>query len=341
MVERDRDNDELTYMLRSIAKNAPWVHKIFVLQNPGCKDVWKAKRVAEPEKTVWVNRCALLPPESCPTRNSCIVQSILHKIPDLSEHFIYTDDDNLLIKPATISTFFRNSNGAWLPKVPKYEDPNKKYPKKVYDNISAVHLLEEQVPMHVLFGHCWQPLLKSVIADFEHSYKEFVNFVRSHRTGRYSSKLNQYGTTKSDHANSIEEDFQGIWWWWLHERRMGSEVKSDDDVENLMFGDSRITYWSNWHWLFNQPARIMLNINDDLATEDSVYQHQHQDAINKLEQAFPSVQGSSKSAAFFVKNLDEVVAPSTKRSILDNAFPAPSTENLVYNFWEGNTNLRY
>eukprot|EP00928_Gymnodinium_smaydae_P041535 TRINITY_DN28095_c0_g3_i2.p1 TRINITY_DN28095_c0_g3~~TRINITY_DN28095_c0_g3_i2.p1 ORF type:complete len:373 (-),score=50.22 TRINITY_DN28095_c0_g3_i2:130-1152(-) len=335
MVERDRDNDELTYTLRSIAKNAPWVHKIFVLQNPECEDVWKTKMVAEPEKTVWINRCSLLPSESCPTRNSFAVQSVLHKIPGLSEHFIYTDDDNLLIHSTTASTFFKNSNGAWFPKVPKYKGAG-----ATYENIAAVPLSEQQMPMRVLWSHCFQPLLKSVVAKFDNSYKEFVNLVRSHRTGRYSSALNQYGTTASEQANSIEEDFQGIWWWWLHENRMGSEISSDDYLDRLLFSDSRLSDWKYWYGLINEPDRVILNINDDLDSEDSVYQGQHQDAIQKLDEAFPAAQQQhsiqrSENASSFVEGLDKVVAPPSRRAILESAFPAPSSENFMHNFWGG------
>eukprot|EP00928_Gymnodinium_smaydae_P084441 TRINITY_DN6771_c0_g2_i1.p1 TRINITY_DN6771_c0_g2~~TRINITY_DN6771_c0_g2_i1.p1 ORF type:complete len:423 (+),score=51.13 TRINITY_DN6771_c0_g2_i1:3-1271(+) len=333
MVERDRDNDELTYTLRSIAKNAPWVHKIYVLQNPECKDIWKAKPVAEPDKTVWVNRCGLLPLESCPTRNSCVVQTVVHKIPNLSEHFIYTDDDNLLIKPSTISTFFRNSEDAWLPKVPKYQGS-----QAIYSDISAVRLQVQEMPMKMPgFAHCWQPLLKSAATQFERSHTQFMNFVRSHRTGRYSSELNEYGTTESERANSLEEYFQGIWWWWMHKKNVGSEILNEDEIESKLFTDSRIGTWTLWDSMFSEPSRMILNINDDLNTnDDSVYQRQHQDAIIKLKQAFPAAQRQrsmhrSERASSLVDR-DEVIAQAAKRAILQSAFPAPSTENILYNF---------
>jgi len=347
-VQRDRDNDELSFTLRAISKNAPWVRKIYVLQNSHCKEVWETKKVAEPDKTVWVDRCGFLEANRCPTRNLHVVQSIIHQIRDLSEHFVYTDDDNLLIKPSNISTFFRMvASGIWLPKVPNTHSAH-----AVYSNPGVTKLLPEQVPKAEGWAHCWQPLLKSAVEDFSANYTDFVNFVRSHWTGRYSSKLNAFGTTESESANSLEEDFMGIWWWWLHASRRGSDVLDDDAIERRLFEDSRIGDWARWQSMFSDADRMILNINDDLDTDTagSGYKTKHQEAILKLDEAFPWRQsgglvekGSFRKSralpsavvetdAVDMRSLTSAGLTVGKRAMLESLFPTPPTEGFIYMF---------
>ena len=95
-IARDRNNGELEFTLRSIAKQAPWMNHIYILVN-GKHAL--PKWIPEPEKTTVVDRCTLLPKGTCPTRNGFVAMSVVHKVPGLSEKFIYTDDDNLLVTP--------------------------------------------------------------------------------------------------------------------------------------------------------------------------------------------------------------------------------------------------
>ena len=48
----------------------------------------------------------IIPKEFLPTFNSCTIELFLHKIPDLSEHFIYVNDDMSLLHHANKSLFF-------------------------------------------------------------------------------------------------------------------------------------------------------------------------------------------------------------------------------------------
>ena len=67
----------------------------------------------------------------------------------------------------------------------------------------------------------------------EDRFPEWFSFVRSHRTGRYSSKLNQSGTPESEEDNRSEELLaMGTWWWWLkttHEGDYSGSAKFDDE----------------------------------------------------------------------------------------------------------------
>lgn len=99
---RYADNDELKYSLRSIEMYAPWIHKIFIVtdnQIPIWLDTFHPKIKVIDHKVI-------MPEISLPCFNSSLIEHFIYKIPELSEHFLYSNDDMFLNKPVTPSTFF-------------------------------------------------------------------------------------------------------------------------------------------------------------------------------------------------------------------------------------------
>lgn len=89
---RFRDWGLLPYWFRAIEKYAPWVNKVFLLTN-GQIPVWMN---TEYEKLRIVRHEEYIPADMLPTFNSNTINLNLHRIPDLSEHFVYFDDDMFL-----------------------------------------------------------------------------------------------------------------------------------------------------------------------------------------------------------------------------------------------------
>jgi len=99
---RHADNDELKYSLRAAEKYAPWIHKIFIVtdgQTPGWLDTTN-------RRIKIVDIAEILPESALPCFNSAIIEYHLHKIPGLSERFLYANDDMFINKPAAPDTFF-------------------------------------------------------------------------------------------------------------------------------------------------------------------------------------------------------------------------------------------
>lgn len=99
---RVTDNQELKYSLRSVEKYAPWIRHIYIVTDslvPGWLDL------SNPKVEI-VNQNDILPPESIPTFNSVVIEHCLHKIPGLSEHFLYANDDMFFNRPVKKSDFF-------------------------------------------------------------------------------------------------------------------------------------------------------------------------------------------------------------------------------------------
>lgn len=109
--QRFRDMNMLKYSLRSISAFMPWLRNIFVVTD-GARpdyiraDVPKLKFITHRE--IWD---AALSAEDLPTYNSEAIEVHLHRIPGLSEHFIYFNDDCLIGKPLSKDKFFHMALG--------------------------------------------------------------------------------------------------------------------------------------------------------------------------------------------------------------------------------------
>ena len=99
---RFRDNDELRYSLRSLEDCAPWVDSVILVTDSQVPS-WIAK---DHPKLRLVDHREFIPEKYLPTFNSHVIEAFLHRIPGLSEHYIYMNDDVFLARPARKSDFF-------------------------------------------------------------------------------------------------------------------------------------------------------------------------------------------------------------------------------------------
>ena len=96
------DNNELLFSLRSLELYAPWFHHIFIVVRDGQRPKWLG---AHPKITI-ITHSQIMPEEILPTFNSLVIESFLHKIPGLCEHFVYFNDDMILMNPVKKTDFF-------------------------------------------------------------------------------------------------------------------------------------------------------------------------------------------------------------------------------------------
>lgn len=101
---RFRDNGFLKYWFRGVEKFAPWVRKIHFITD-GQKPEWLDENNP---KINLVNHEDFIPSEFLPTYNSVVIERYLYKIPGLSEHFVYFNDDFYIIDHIGEERFFQN-----------------------------------------------------------------------------------------------------------------------------------------------------------------------------------------------------------------------------------------
>ena len=101
--KRYRDFGLLKYWFRGVEKFAPWVRKVHFV-TCGQKPDWL--KLYAP-KLHWVKHSDYIPKEYLPVFSANPIEMYMHKIPDLSEHFVYFNDDFFLIKPVSKDFFFK------------------------------------------------------------------------------------------------------------------------------------------------------------------------------------------------------------------------------------------
>ena len=100
---RFRDWGTLKYWFRGIEKFAPWVNNIFFVT---CGHVPSWLNLEHP-RLRFVKHADYIPAECLPTFNSHTIELNLHRIDELSDKFVYFNDDTFLIDRISSERFFR------------------------------------------------------------------------------------------------------------------------------------------------------------------------------------------------------------------------------------------
>ena len=107
---------EIHYAVKSVRRFMPWVQTIYVF-TPQPQDP------QIPGTVVIFNEQLCDDPAAVPTFNSHVVESWMHRIPNLAEHFIYFNDDMMVGQPLHKSMFFTPQGKPILYKQKQYRKP--------------------------------------------------------------------------------------------------------------------------------------------------------------------------------------------------------------------------
>ncbi len=117
---RYANHDELMYSLRSAEMYAPWIRRIFIVtdnQIPNWLDTSNPKiRIVDHKE--------IMPEECLPCFNSALIEHFLWRIPDLSERFLYANDDMYFNRSVTPDMFFAHDG---LPIIRQNRRPFRKF----------------------------------------------------------------------------------------------------------------------------------------------------------------------------------------------------------------------
>lgn len=102
--ERTRNWEFLKYWLRSVEKNCKWFNKVFlIVQDKDHVPEWIDTNC---EKLRIVTHDEYIPEELLPTFNSLTITMYINRIKDLSNNYIYCDDDMFFMNPIKEDRFF-------------------------------------------------------------------------------------------------------------------------------------------------------------------------------------------------------------------------------------------
>lgn len=147
---RYRDWDILKYWFRGVEKYAPWVNKVYFVtcgQTPEWMNV-------DNKKLVLVNHKDYMPEKYLPTFSANPIELNFHRIKDLSQHFVYFNDDMFLTSEVSQKDFFKNG----LPCDMAVEDPLTPNVRHVFNDIlvNDLILLNERFDRREVLKKNWK-----------------------------------------------------------------------------------------------------------------------------------------------------------------------------------------
>lgn len=172
-------NDELKYSLRSVEKNASWINKIYIVTD-GQVPSWLN---LENDKVRIIDHSEIVPQDKLPLFNSNAIELRLPFIPDLSEYFLYANDDMFFWSRVEKDFFFEGDKPICrlFSEMKLCDEPERGYDK-------TVHLAYREV--FNKFGkpkktgsphHCIDAYKKSVFIDCLNAFPKLVSKTLNNR----------------------------------------------------------------------------------------------------------------------------------------------------------------
>lgn len=96
------DYGTLKYVLRSIERNMPWIHQVFLLTDQQCPNWINLNHVHLIDHKAFING-------RLPTFNSNAIMTSIGNIPGLSDKFIVFNDEFIVWQKTKVSDFFKNN----------------------------------------------------------------------------------------------------------------------------------------------------------------------------------------------------------------------------------------
>lgn len=101
---RFENRDELFFSVHSVLRYIPWVNHIYIVTDCHSPD-WLSYN----EKITVIDHKDIIDSKYLPTFNSHVIEAHLHKIPNLSENFIYFNDDVFVARELAREHFFHHN----------------------------------------------------------------------------------------------------------------------------------------------------------------------------------------------------------------------------------------
>ncbi|MBN1281446.1 MAG: Stealth CR1 domain-containing protein [Alphaproteobacteria bacterium] len=168
---RWRENDELKYSLRSVAKFAPWINHIYIVTGFGQIPSWLDTK--NPKITI-VDHSEIMPVDALPTFNSTAIECGITNIPGLSEYFLHANDDTFFGRNLSPSYFFDDCGRTivWYNKDRKIKsysesfiNAGSEYRSIIYNSARVIELLFGVKKYRLVPCHNIEPYRKSRIKE--------------------------------------------------------------------------------------------------------------------------------------------------------------------------------
>lgn len=186
---RFRDWDNLYFWFRGVEKFTPWVNKVFII-TWGHLPQWL--NVDNPKLEV-VKHEDYIPEEYLPTYSSRTIELNLHRIKNLSEKFVYFNDDMFIINEMKETDFFKNGLpcdcGVLMPNISMFRNSTAGIVANTMEIINTCFNKNEVIKKD--FWKWFNPIYKKHLVSTICSmpYKKFTGFFIPHLPNSYLKSI--------------------------------------------------------------------------------------------------------------------------------------------------------
>lgn len=193
----------INYQLKLVEKNMPFINKIYLLVS----NIEQVPSDINKDKVVVVLHKDFIPYHCLPIFNSCAIEMYLWNIPNLSEYFIYANDDMLPCGELKESDFFENGKIRikWLNDDISVRK-NTQFKYQCLNGYRLINNLKCDTTQFIRPVHSFTPMIKSHCKEtydthriyIEHSISRFRTYENYNQYIYPLYELKKYGTLESD-----------------------------------------------------------------------------------------------------------------------------------------------
>lgn len=289
-IERYRDWGLLKYWFRGVEIFAPWVRKIHFV-TCGQKPEWLN---IDAPKLHWVKHEDYIPKKYLPVFNVNPLELMMHKIPDLSDKFVYFNDDLFIINHISPERFFRDGLPCDMAVC------NQISPTRVgvmsHIMVNNMSIINEHFDKHNAiksnrgkwFNHKYG--LKSLRTLLLYPWPEFSNLYEHHLPNAFTKQLFEeiwslYGDLLEETSMTRFRSIGNYSQWLMRDWRLVKgefyPINVTKDSLSLMLGEDDLDFITN---LIAKQKKRIIAVNDGTIMPD-----QYDDIRTKLITAFETI----------------------------------------------------
>lgn len=216
-------NDELKYSLRSVEKYAPWINHIYIVTD---NQVPKWLNLNNKKVSI-VDHKDIMPKEALPCFNSTVIEHCVVNIPELSENFLYANDDMFFWNDITPDFFF-NEKGQ---NIFRFSTPIR---SKKYNGYYGSRIFYSYQLAMEKFGHCVKyfphhsidPYNKSDLLEYQRYFsQEFARTMHSHFREKTDIHRSFYAYFMIEEGKAVPVINKHSWFWRSEDGYISLKIK--------------------------------------------------------------------------------------------------------------------
>jgi len=164
--------DEITYSVRSVLKFIPWINMIYIITNKQIPPVELNPKIKI------IDHTEIIPKKYLPTFNSDVIESFIHNIPELSDIFLYNNDDMMHANYIDISDILQDNKIIFRNyyNITERNKNDNEYHKRIYLTSLLFRKIDQSIK--VINNHHTKILRKQTLKLIEEKYPKLLHELR-------------------------------------------------------------------------------------------------------------------------------------------------------------------